>query len=96
MWVSVCAILEDSICCSCVSQAAKNGLHHSGCCTTKAADRSCTPRCVTGLVMHSKRKHEVQNRRQQHGCSSQCAGTEAWGGLNVGSFLMRSKAEMEK
>lgn len=40
-------------------------------------------------------KRRAHSGRQRRGCSSQCAGTEAGGGLNTGDFP-RSEAEMEK
>ena len=50
----------DPICYSRALQAAKNGVHRPGRCTTKPADRSCprhcSPCCVTGLAMHSRRE----------------------------------------
>lgn len=41
-------------------------------------------------------RREAHSGRQRRGSSSRCAGTETWGGLDVGGFLRRSKAKMEK
>lgn len=81
-------------------QAAKNGLHRlrhrtpsqqpgPALCAAARAFLLAWPWAAEG-------RREAHSGRQRRGSSSRCAGTETWGGLDVGGFLRRSKAKMEK
>lgn len=90
----------DPICYGCASKSTKKRLCLPRLCASKPASRQVLPSALQPLCCawpHTAvGRCQAHSWRQQWGSSNQRDSTEAWGGLDVGGFLRRSKAEVEK